>query len=234
MVFQSAMNALNPVLPLEEQFCDVIMRHTSMTREQAKTRAAGLLEIVDIHPSRLHDYPHQFSGGMRQRLVIAIALALNPKMIIMDEPTTALDVVVQREILQKIYALKEEFGFAILFITHDLSLMVEFSDRIGIMYSGELIEVAPAKDILKSPYHPYSRGLGSSFPPLTGPKTKLTGIPGNPLNLLDIPEGCRFQARCADVRDICRHKPTKLREIEPNRFSNCHLYGEPIAQMKVS
>ncbi|MCA2465210.1 MULTISPECIES: ABC transporter ATP-binding protein, partial [Vibrio] len=118
MVFQSAMNALNPVLTMEEQFCDVIMRHTGLTRAQARVRAEGLLEIVDIHPSRLSDYPHQFSGGMRQRLVIAIALALNPKMIIMDEPTTALDVVVQREILQKIYALKEEFGFSILFITH--------------------------------------------------------------------------------------------------------------------
>ncbi|GAL19454.1 (GlcNAc)2 ABC transporter ATP-binding component 1 [Vibrio maritimus] len=158
MVFQSAMNALNPVLTMEEQFCDVIMRHTNMTREQAVKRAQGLLEIVDIHPSRLNDYPHQFSGGMRQRLVIAIALALNPKMIIMDEPTTALDVVVQREILQKIYALKEEFGFSILFITHDISLMVEFSDRIGIMYSGELIEVAPSKQILESPYHPYTKG----------------------------------------------------------------------------
>ena len=228
MVFQSAMNALNPVLTLEEQFCDVIMRHTNMTRKQAQQRAQGLLEIVDIHPSRLSDYPHQFSGGMRQRLVIAIALALNPKLIIMDEPTTALDVVVQREILQKIYALKEEFGFSILFITHDLSLMVEFSDRIGIMYSGELIEVAPSKEILESPYHPYTEGLGSSFPPLTGPKTKLTGIAGNPLNLLEIPEGCRFQARCERVRGVCKRVPTQLRQIEPNRFSNCHLYGEPV------
>lgn len=197
MVFQSAMNALNPVLTMEEQFCDVIMRHTNMTRQQAIRRAEGLLEIVDIHPNRLRDFPHQFSGGMRQRLVIAIALALNPKMIIMDEPTTALDVVVQREILQKIYALKEEFGFSILFITHDLSLMVEFSDRIGIMYSGELIEVAPSKQILENPYPPYTEGLGSSFPSLTGPKTRLTGIPGNPLNLLEIPQGCRFQARCS-------------------------------------
>jgi peptide/nickel transport system ATP-binding protein len=233
MVFQSAMNALNPVLNMEEQFCDVIMRHTNMTREQAIKRAEGLLEIVDIHPSRLQDYPHQFSGGMRQRLVIAIALALNPKMIIMDEPTTALDVVVQREILQKIYALKEEFGFAILFITHDLSLMVEFSDRIGIMYSGELIEVAPSKEILESPYHPYTKGLGSSFPPLIGPKTKLTGIPGNPLNLLEIPEGCRFQARCERVEAQCRELPTQLRQIEHNRFSNCHLFGEPIAAVNV-
>ena len=233
MVFQSAMNALNPVLTIEDQFCDVIMHHTNMTRAQAKRRAEGLLEIVDIHPNRLTDYPHQFSGGMRQRLVIAIALALNPKMIIMDEPTTALDVVVQREILQKIYALKEEFGFAILFITHDLSLMVEFSDRIGIMYSGELIEVAPSKEILTSPFHPYTKGLGGSFPPLTGPKTKLTGIPGNPLNLLEIPQGCRFQARCERVHDKCTQVATQLREIEPNHLSNCHLYGEPIAQTKI-
>ncbi|WP_318482858.1 ABC transporter ATP-binding protein [Photobacterium leiognathi] len=224
MVFQSAMNALNPVLTMEEQFCDVIMRHTSMTRQQAIRRAEGLLEIVDIHPSRLRDYPHQFSGGMRQRLVIAIALALNPKMIIMDEPTTALDVVVQREILQKIYALKEEFGFSILFITHDLSLMVEFSDRIGIMYSGELIEVAPSKEILEKPFHPYTEGLGSSFPPLTGPKTKLTGIPGNPLNLLEIPQGCRFQARCSKTTEACFKTPTQLTQIEPGRLSNCHLF----------
>ena len=224
MVFQSAMNALNPVLTMEDQFCDVIMRHTNMTRKQAIRRAEGLLEIVDIHPSRLRDYPHQFSGGMRQRLVIAIALALNPKMIIMDEPTTALDVVVQREILQKIYALKEEFGFSILFITHDLSLMVEFSDRIGIMYSGELIEVAPSKQILETPYHPYTEGLGSSFPPLTGPKTRLTGIPGNPLNLLEIPQGCRFQARCGKTHPACFSTPTQLSQIEPGRLSNCHLF----------
>ncbi|WP_028023912.1 ABC transporter ATP-binding protein [Enterovibrio calviensis] len=224
MVFQSAMNALNPVLTMEEQFCDVIMRHTNMTRAQAKSRAEGLLEIVDIHPSRLSDYPHQFSGGMRQRLVIAIALALNPKMIIMDEPTTALDVVVQREILQKIHALKEEFGFSILFITHDLSLMVEFTDRIGIMYAGQLIEVAPSKEILKTPYHPYTEGLASSFPALTGPKTHLKGIPGNPLNLLEIPQGCRFQARCSKATDKCFNVANTLTQIEPSRFTNCHLF----------
>ena len=226
MVFQSAMNALNPVLTLEEQFCDVIMRHTGFTRQQAISRAQGLLEIVDIHPSRLRDYPHQFSGGMRQRLVIAIALALNPKMIIMDEPTTALDVVVQREILQKIYALKQEFGFSILFITHDLSLMVEFSDRIGIMYSGELVEVAPSREILTHPYHPYTEGLGRSFPPLTGPKTRLAGIPGNPLNLLEIPQGCRFQARCPKAHDVCFKQATQIAEIDAGRFSNCHLFTQ--------
>lgn len=224
MVFQSAMNALNPVLPMEEQFCDVLMRHTNMTRAQAVRRAEGLLEIVDIHASRLSDYPHQFSGGMRQRLVIAIALALNPKMIIMDEPTTALDVVVQREILQKIYALKEEFGFSILFITHDLSLMVEFCDRIGIMYAGQLIEVAPAKEILKNPFHPYTQGLANSFPPLTGPKTRLTGIPGNPLNLLEIPQGCRFQSRCSQTKDLCFNVANTLTQVEATRFTNCHLF----------
>lgn len=228
MVFQSAMNALNPVLTMEEQFCDVILRHTNMTRQQAIRRAEGLLEIVDIHPSRLRDYPHQFSGGMRQRLVIAIALALNPKMIIMDEPTTALDVVVQREILQKIYALKEEFGFSILFITHDLSLMVEFTDRIGVMYAGQLIEVAPSKEILKNPFHPYTEGLASSFPPLTGPKTRLMGIPGNPLNLLQVPQGCRFQARCAKAQDACFKQDTSLTAIEPNRLSNCHLFTQKL------
>lgn len=224
MVFQSAMNALNPVLTMEEQFCDVIMRHTSMTRDQAVRRAEGLLEIVDIHPSRLRDYPHQFSGGMRQRLVIAVALALNPKLIIMDEPTTALDVVVQREILQKIYALKEEFGFSILFITHDLSLMVEFTDRIGVMYAGQLIEVAPSKEILSTPFHPYTEGLAGSFPPLTGPKPKLTGIPGNPLNLLEVPQGCRFQARCGKTKESCFKTATRLTEVEQNRMTSCHLF----------
>ncbi|MCF9378532.1 ABC transporter ATP-binding protein, partial [Vibrio parahaemolyticus] len=117
-------------------------------------------------------------------------------------------------------------------ITHDLSLMVEFSDRIGIMYSGELIEVAPSKQILETPYHPYTKGLGSSFPPLTGPKTKLTGIPGNPLNLLDIPQGCRFQARCDRVHEACTKVPTVLRQIEHGRFSNCHLYTQSNATIK--
>ncbi|MDN3609091.1 ABC transporter ATP-binding protein [Vibrio ostreicida] len=228
MVFQSAMNALNPVLTIEAQFSDVIRHHTKMSRRQARQRAQELLEIVDIHPSRLSDYPHQFSGGMRQRLVIAIALALNPKIIIMDEPTTALDVVVQREILQKIEGLKAQFGFTILFITHDLSLMAEFSDRIGVMYSGELVEIAPSKDILTNPYHPYTEGLSHSFPSLTGPKVPLTGIPGNPLNLLDIPQGCRFQARCHRAHSVCRHLATQLRHVTPERLSNCHIYTDSI------
>ncbi|MCE2570166.1 ABC transporter ATP-binding protein [Motilimonas eburnea] len=164
MVFQSAMNSLNPVLRLEEQFCDVIMTHTQMTREEAIDRAEKLLDIVKIPRERLRDYPHQFSGGMRQRLVIAICLALNAKLIVMDEPTTALDVVVQREILQQIYHLKEEFGFSILFITHDLSLMTQFCDRIGVMYQGELVEVNESQQIRHHPQHPYTQKLWSAFP----------------------------------------------------------------------
>lgn len=221
MVFQSAMNALNPVLTLEEQFCDVLKAHSSMSRHQAKQRAAELMEMVDIHPDRLHDYPHQFSGGMRQRLVIAIALALNPRLLIMDEPTTALDVVIQREILQKIHQLKETLGFSILFITHDLSLMVEFADRIGVMYAGELIELAPASDIMRSPLHPYTRGLANSFPPLNGPKTPLTGIPGHPLDLTAIPQGCRFQDRCDFAGPACRAHPLSLEEVHYERWSRC-------------
>ncbi|MGY3927202.1 ABC transporter ATP-binding protein [Aeromonas simiae] len=227
VVFQSAMNALNPVLRMEEQFCDVLLAHNpGMTRYEAIKRAQALLEIVDIHPSRLLDYPHQFSGGMRQRLVIAIALALNPELLIMDEPTTALDVVVQREILQKVYALKEQFNFSILFITHDLSLMVEFCDRIGIMYAGELVEVAPAKSILTAPLHPYTKGLGNSFPPLHGPKTVLEGIPGTPLNLLEVPVGCRFQARCNQAHARCRQEYTTLHEVRPGQLAACHLHAQ--------
>ncbi|PXA98114.1 sugar ABC transporter ATP-binding protein [Nostoc sp. 3335mG] len=168
MVFQSAMNSLNPVLTIEEQFHDVLSIHTKITRGAARARAAELLKLVDISPDRLSAYPHQCSGGMRQRIVIAICLALNPKLLIMDEPTTALDVVVQREILQRIDVLRREFGFAVLFITHDLGLMVQVSDRIGIMLEGELVEVNDARTIYRNPQHPYTRRLWASMPRLHG------------------------------------------------------------------
>ncbi|MEZ8099112.1 ABC transporter ATP-binding protein [Vibrio bivalvicida] len=164
MVFQSAMNSLNPVLPIQEQFADVLRHHRGMSEEQAKERAEKLLDLVNIPHERLTEYPHQFSGGMRQRLVIAIALSLNPKLIIMDEPTTALDVVVQREILQQIYQLREEFGFSVLFITHDLALMSQLCDRIAIMRHGEIVEVNQSKNIRNNPHHPYTQKLWASFP----------------------------------------------------------------------
>jgi peptide/nickel transport system ATP-binding protein len=168
MVFQSAMNSLNPVLTIEDQFHDVLKTHTGMSRAQSRTRAAELLTLVDIRPDRLTAYPHQLSGGMRQRVVIAMCLALSPKLLIMDEPTTALDVVVQREILQRIEKLRRELGFAVLFITHDLSLMVQVSDRIGIMLEGELVEVDRAQAIYRSPRHEYTRRLWASMPKLHG------------------------------------------------------------------
>ncbi|MBQ9353375.1 ABC transporter ATP-binding protein [Phyllobacterium sp.] len=164
MVFQSAMNSLNPVLRIQEQFYDVLRTHQTMNRAQARERTAEMLRLVDIPPDRMKDYPHQFSGGMRQRIVIAICLALNPKIVVMDEPTTALDVVVQREILQRINELRRTFGFSVLFITHDLGLMVQFCDRIGIMLAGRLVEQNTAENIYGAPQHDYTRKLWASFP----------------------------------------------------------------------
>ncbi len=171
MVFQSAMNSLNPVLTIERQFYDVLKTHTGMSRAAARERAVELLQLVDIPPGRLSSYPHQLSGGMRQRVVIAICLALSPKLLIMDEPTTALDVVVQREILERIHRLRQELGFSVLFITHDLALMVQMSDRIGIMLEGELVEVDEAQAIYRTPRHEYTRKLWASMPRLTGKQT---------------------------------------------------------------
>ncbi len=224
MVFQSAMNCLNPVKTIEYQFWDIFDAHNMVSsREESIEKAKELLQIVDIPTERLFDYPHQFSGGMRQRVVIAMALALKPKLLIMDEPTTALDVVVQREILQKVYELKQQFGFSILFITHDLSLMVEFCDRIGIMYSGQLVELAPSKEILSEPMHPYAKGLGDSFPTLKGELQEMKGIPGNPLDLRNVPDGCRFVSRCFHASDICHRQPPQLAKSGDNRWVSCHI-----------
>ena len=167
-VFQSAMNSLNPVLRIEQQFYDVLKTHKGMSRAEARDRTAEMLKLVDIAPDRMRDYPHQFSGGMRQRIVIAICLALDPRLVVMDEPTTALDVVVQREILQRINELRRKLGFAVLFITHDLGLMVQFCDRIGIMLGGKLVEQNTAEAIYASPQHDYTKKLWASFPSLHG------------------------------------------------------------------
>jgi peptide/nickel transport system ATP-binding protein len=229
MVFQSAMNALNPVMRVGDQFLDAMKAHERIDRKRALMRAAELLDTVGIDPRRLRAYPHELSGGMRQRVIIAIALSLNPELLILDEPTTALDVVVQREILQQIDALKRDFGFATLFITHDLSLLVEFADRIAIMYAGEIVELADAETVHEAPRHPYTRGLIDSFPPLTGPRTRLVGIPGSPPNLADPPSGCRFHPRCplcVAEQPLYRKQITErpvLREVVPGHSVACHL-----------
>ncbi len=224
MVFQSAMNSLNPVITIGDQLTDVILAHKKVSFKQAYSRGEELLEVVGIHKSRMNSYPHQLSGGMRQRVVIAIALVLRPKLIIMDEPTTALDVVVEREIMDELYELKEEYGFAILFISHDLGLMGEIADRIGVMYAGKLVELGDSQQVLEQPQHPYTQGLVSSFPTIHGPKVRLEGIPGNPLNLLNTPDGCYFQARCFACIAQCREQEPALIKIQqaPQRFVACH------------
>lgn len=176
MVFQSAMNSLNPVMTIGDQIVDVYTTHERVSRSEALRRAGDLLELVKIDRSRLRAYPHQLSGGMRQRVVIAMAVALRPRLLIMDEPTTALDVVVQQEIMAQIADLRRELGFAVLFITHDMSLMIELSDRMAVMYGGRFVESAPAATILAEPRHPYTRALMNAFPPLTGPRTELRGL----------------------------------------------------------
>jgi peptide/nickel transport system ATP-binding protein len=223
LVFQSAMNALNPVLTVGEQIADVILAHERVSRGDAMARAAELLELVGIDSSRLKSFPHQLSGGMRQRAVIAIALALRPPLIIMDEPTTALDVVVQKEILQQISDLRKRLGIAILFITHDLSLLLEFSNRIGIMYAGRLVETAPSEQLLTNPEHPYTQGLLSSFPSVSGPRKVLTGIGGSPPDMKRPPAGCRFHPRCSQATERCSTEAPRLETIGAGHQGACHL-----------
>jgi peptide/nickel transport system ATP-binding protein len=208
VVLQSSMNALNPVLPIGTQFSDVLRAHRpDMSRADRRARSGQLLEMVGIPADRLSSYPHELSGGMRQRVMIATALALDPSVVIMDEPTTALDVVTQREILEELTALRHRLGFAVLFISHDLSLLVEIADSIAVMYAGRLVERAGASAVFRAPRHPYSLGLLSSFPALHGPRRAMEGIPGSPPDLRNMPSGCPFHPRCGYAFDRCRSDP---------------------------
>ena len=234
LVFQSAMNALNPVLSVGSQIADVIEAHEGASHAAALERAAELLKLVGIESSRINSYPHQLSGGMRQRVVIAIALALRPQMMIMDEPTTALDVVVQKEILMQIAELKAKLGFSILFITHDLSLMIEFSNRIGILYAGRVAELATSRELFSAPMHPYTRGLMSSFPSLHGERRKLSGIPGSPPDMLQPPRGCRFHPRCAERLPRCAEEEPQLISLRPQVEAACHLHETSNASVEVT
>jgi peptide/nickel transport system ATP-binding protein len=233
MVFQSAMNALNPVMRVGDQFVDMMRAHEEVSKRDALAQAGHLLDLVGIDARRVRSYPHELSGGMRQRVIIAMALALRPELVILDEPTTALDVVVQREILQQVSDLQREFGFAVLFITHDLSLLLEFAHRIAIMYAGEVVEETSARELHSSPLHPYTRGLMNSFPPLHGPFERMTGIPGAPPDLAAPPEGCRFHPRCpncvpADAALYVRQTTERPRLLEavPGHRVACHLVEE--------
>jgi peptide/nickel transport system ATP-binding protein len=205
IVFQGAMNSLNPVHQISVQMTDAIKAHDPSLKPAARLhRARELLNLVGIPHHGLAMFPHQLSGGMRQRVMIAMALALEPQVVIMDEPTTALDVVMQRQILGQLVELRERLDFSVLFITHDLSLLVEFSDRIAIMYGGRIVEEAPSAAIYADSLHPYSDGLLHSFPALRGARRELTGIPGSPPDLRNMPAGCSFHPRCPHATERCR------------------------------
>lgn len=211
LVFQSAMNALNPVMDVETQLTDVLVAHRpAMTAVERRSRAEELLGLVGIGKDRLTSYPHELSGGMRQRVMIAMALALEPEIIVMDEPTTALDVVMQRQILGRIMSLRQRLGFAVVFITHDLSLLIELADSIAVMYAGKIVEQASARDLYRRPFHPYTEGLLRSFPGLHGPRRKLQGIAGQPPDLRRVPVGCAFAPRCPKAMAICTEEQPVL------------------------
>jgi peptide/nickel transport system ATP-binding protein len=230
IVLQSALSALNPVLRIGSEFDEVLKTHRrEMTKAQRRSRAVELLTLVGLNADRLSRFPHELSGGQRQRIMIALALALDPELVIMDEPTTALDVVTQREIINELYDLRSRFGFAMIFITHDLSLLVELADEIVVMYAGEIVERAGASDLYKAPRHPYTLGLLNSFPPLHGERRELEGIPGSPPDLSDLPTGCNFAPRCPFAMQRCREEAPTLRTLDDSlRSVACWLHGDDV------
>jgi peptide/nickel transport system permease protein len=214
VVLQSSMNALNPVITIGAQFDDLLRVHRPhLSRSRRLERSGELLDMVGINADRLRSYPHELSGGMRQRAMIAIALALEPQVMILDEPTTALDVVTQREILEELIGLRDRLGFAALFITHDLSLLVELADEIAVMYAGRLMERAPAAALFNAPRLPYTHGLINCFPPMHGARARMQGIPGSPPDLRDLPHGCAFHPRCAWAMEQCKHDVPQLQPL---------------------
>jgi len=224
LVTQGAMNALNPVATIGAQLADAIEVHEDLAPKKALLRVGALLERVGIDPARAKSYPHELSGGMRQRVVIAMALALEPPLILMDEPTTALDVVVQRELLAQIASLQRSLGFSVLFITHDLSLMLELCTRIGVLYAGRLAEVAPAHQLGRAPRHPYTQGLMASFPDVRDPEgaARLVGIGGAPPDPRHPPAGCRFHPRCGQRVAACDQQQPVTLTIAPEHEVACH------------
>ncbi|MHA1676761.1 MAG: ABC transporter ATP-binding protein [Candidatus Njordarchaeales archaeon] len=224
MVFQGAMNALNPVMRISDQIVEAILLHEpDITKKEALERAGKLFELVGIERSRLNNYPHEFSGGMRQRAMIAMALACNPSLIIADEPTTALDVIVAAQILKLLKELRKTLNLAMILISHDLSVIAETCEKVVIMYGGQLVESGDVVTIFKEPLHPYTQGLISAFPDVREKSTKLISIPGSPPDLLRPPRGCRFHPRCQYATEICRTNEPRLTKIKGNHYVACHL-----------
>jgi peptide/nickel transport system ATP-binding protein len=222
VVMQSAMNALNPTLTIGAQLADACKAHTEWTDERIAERSAEVLAMVAIDAAHLKSYPFQLSGGMRQRAMIAMALLLEPQLVIMDEPTSALDVVAQRSLMHQVETLRHQLGFAVIFVTHDMSVVSHYSDRLAVMYAGEVVELGPTREVFDRPEHPYSQGLMDAFPSLLGESKRLTGIAGNPPSLVDPPEGCLFAPRCAYANDECRTVRPELVAYGSHQV-RCHL-----------
>ncbi len=229
IVMQSAMASLNPVMRVKDQFIDVLQKHNSeLSKDEALTEARRLMELVGIDPARLNGYPHEFSGGMQQRALIALSMACRPSLILMDEPTTAVDVILQRRILNQILELQREYGFAIVFVTHDLSLLMEISDRIAIMYAGKIVEVGTPKTLYERAQHPYTRGLRDAFPALSEPVHALKSIEGTTPDLANLPPGCAFAPRCPLAQEICVRITPEL-ELKNRELVACHFAEESAA-----
>jgi oligopeptide/dipeptide ABC transporter ATP-binding protein len=226
VVMQSAMNALNPVLTVAQQMRDACKAHSNMSDDEIEERSREVLRLVSIDPVHLHSYPHQLSGGMRQRAMIAMALLFTPDLVMMDEPTSALDVVAQRSLMMQIKKLQEQLGFAVIFVTHDMSLVRHFSDRLLVMYAGQVVELAPTRRLFQQPLHPYSRGLLDAFPAIHRPKQHLLGIPGTPPDLARPPAGCRFEPRCPHAIPRCAAAPPALLDVDGSRV-RCILQEAP-------
>jgi peptide/nickel transport system ATP-binding protein len=226
IVFQGAMNAFNPVYKIGDQIIEAIQIHESgVDKRTALDRARSLLELVGVEPDRVDNYPHEFSGGMRQRALIAMALAANPKLLIADEPGTALDVIVQAQTLKLLRDLKDKLGLAMVMISHDLSIIAETCEKVAIMYAGHIVEYGDAAAIFKEPLHPYTQGLVKAFPSIHGEKVRLASIPGQPPDLLNPPPACRFNPRCPFVMDVCKKIDPPLEKVgSGEHYVACHLY----------
>lgn len=234
MVFQSALNALNPVLRVSEQFDDTAAAHGYLRGKALAKRSAHLLNLVRLDPGRVWKaYPHELSGGMRQRVLIALSLLLEPQLIIMDEPTTALDILTQRNIMDVLNALRKELDFSLVFISHDLALAAELADRVATMYAGIIVEISSVYTIFKNPHHPYTIGLINAVPTLQGTKEDLVSIPGQPPDLIDLPSGCKFHPRCPLAIEHCQQEEPPLEEIAPNHSVACWRWRDARAALKV-